>query len=120
MLAVYKGGNKALNINAGRGLIRFPANKPVLITKAQANEFQARDNVKKLIKAKQLEFIGLDSLDKDELLEVAIDNNFNVTGKEKIKDLIDLLSGTDNETEIKDDDTGDDTGTDLDKEPTEK
>lgn len=120
MLVVYKGGNKALNIVAGLGLIRLPANQSVLLTKAQADEFQARVNVKKLVKAKQLEFIGLDSLDKDELLEVAIDNNFNVTGKEKIKDLIDLLSGTDNETEIKDDDTGDDTGTDLDKEPTEK
>ena len=116
MLVSYKGGNAAMTISVGGGSYRLLPDTPVLLTGEQVKELQARDFTKKLVKLKQLEFTGLDSLDKDELAKLASQHGHELTGKEKVKDLIDLLSDGDDEN----DDTGDDTGTDLSKEPTEK
>ena len=118
MLVSYKGGNAAMTISVGGGSYRLLPDTPVLLTGEQVNELKARDFTKKLVKLKQLEFTGLDSLDKDELTKLARQHGHKLTGKEKVKDLIDLLSGTDDENQ--DSDTGDNTGTDLSKEPTEK
>lgn len=116
MLVSYKGGNAAMTISVGGGSYRLLPDTPVLLNGEQVKELQARDFTKKLVKLKQLEFTSLDSLDKDELAKLASQHGHKLTGKEKVKDLIDLLSDDDDEN----DDTGDDTGTDLSKEPTEK
>lgn len=116
MLVSYKGGNAAMTISVGGGSYRLIPDTPVLLTGEQIKELKARDFTKKLVKLKQLEFTSLDSLDKDELAQLAVKHGHDLTGKEKAKDLIDLFSDGDDEN----DDTGDNTGTDLSKEPTEK
>lgn len=118
MLVSYKGSNAAMTISVEGGSYRLLPDTPVLLTGEQVKELKARGFIKRLIKSKQIEFTGLDSLDKDELAKLASQHGHELTGKEKVKDLIDLLSGADDEDQ--DDDTGDDTGTDLSKEPTEK
>lgn len=121
MLVNYKGGNAALTVSVAGGSFRLLPNTPVLLTGKQASELQARSFTKKLVKSKQIEFISLDSLDKDELAQLASQNGHELTGKEKVKDLIDLL--TDDDEDDTDDGAGDEddsgtgdgagTGTDL-------
>lgn len=109
MLVNYKGGNAALTVSVSGGSIRLLPNTPALLTGKQVSELKARDFTKKLVKSKQLEFTSLDSLDKDELAQLARQHGHDLTGKEKVKDLIDKLS--DKDTKNQDGDAGDDTGT---------
>lgn len=118
MLVNYKGGNAALTVSVAGGSFRLLPNTPALLTGKQASELQARSFTKKLVKSKQLEFISLDSLDKDELAQLASQHGHELTGKEKVKDLIDLL--TDEDEDVGEDiDTGDEDAGDEDNKPAE-
>lgn len=97
MLVKYKGGQSAMTFSIGGRLMRLLPDNAVLLTKAQANDLQSRPFTKRLVKSKQLEFKGLDSLSKDELLALAIANSHKVSGKEKVADLIEILQDADDE-----------------------
>ena len=112
MLVKYKGRQSAMTIGLGSALIRLLPNANVLLTKAQADEFQARPATKKLVKAKVLEITSLDSLGKEELVAVAVANGHKLKGKEKVADLIAILSDADDDADegdgdIKPDDKND-------------
>lgn len=124
MLVNYKGGNAALTVSVAGGSFRLLPNTPALLTGKQASELQARSFTKKLVKSKQLEFISLDSLDKDELAQLASQHGHELTGKEKVKDLIDILSDNEGDTDDgagdeDDSGTGDGAGTGTDLKPNE-
>lgn len=124
MLVNYKGGNAALTVSVAGGSFRLLPDTPALLTGKQASELQARSFTKKLVKSKQLEFISLDSLDKDELAQLASQHGHELTGKEKVKDLIDILSDNEGDTDggAGDEDdvgTGDGAGTGTDLKPNE-
>lgn len=116
MLVNYKGVNAAFSIKVGGKNYRLLTDKPVFITNEQSDELKGRGFIKRLIKLKQLEIKSLDSLDKDELAELAGQNGHNLTGKEKVKDLISLFN-----VEDKIDNTSDNAGIDvnIDKDPAE-
>lgn len=118
MLVNYKGSNAALTVSVAGGSFRLLPNTPALLTSKQASELQARGFTKKLVKSKQLEFTTLDSLDKDELAQLASQHGHELTGKEKVKDLIDLL--TDDDEDVGEDvDTGVEDAGDKDNKPAE-
>lgn len=95
MLVKYKGKQTAMSIGFGGGLIRLLPDTNKLLTSAQAKEIQARAVTKKLVKAKVIEFTSLDTLNKEELIAVAVANGHKLKGKEKVADLIAILSDAD-------------------------